>query len=101
MYGEQLAVSSEEKYLGVIINDKLSWSSHVEMIVNDSCRKLGLVRRVFGNCDKDIKTKLYNQLVKTKLEFVPLCGTRIILVNKDCWKRCKSVRCALYPTSGT
>lgn len=45
MHGIQLTVTSEEKYLGVMIDDRLSWTSRIEMLASEASRKLGVIMR--------------------------------------------------------
>ena len=46
-----------EKYLGVFIQTRLNWSQHT---CQDSYKKLGMLKRIFSNCDISIKENLYN-----------------------------------------
>ena len=66
---KQLEVTNCEQYLGIFISDDLSWKKHIQSIVSSSFQKLGLVNRVFYHCSPDIKEKLYNHLVRSKLEY--------------------------------
>ena len=70
MYGNRLSVIKEEKYLGV--TDNLSWSRHVDIIVRESYRKLGVICRVFYSCGSYVKNLLYYQIVRSKLDY---CST--------------------------
>ena len=36
IHGKQLTQTKNAKYLGVIINEKLSWNSHVDEVINKS-----------------------------------------------------------------
>ena len=69
MYGKPLSTTNEEKYLGITITNKLSWSSHINNIVCESYRKLGIISRVFYYMSQYVKNKLYCQMVRSKLEF--------------------------------
>ena len=62
------------KDLGVIISSDLSWSKHVEEIVNKANKVLGLIARIVGNRNKDVFSLLYKSLVRPILEYAcPLC----------------------------
>ena len=65
----QLEVTNCEKYLGIFISDDLSLEKHVQSIVSSSCQKLCLINRVFYQCSPNIQEKLYNHLVRSKLEY--------------------------------
>ena len=58
-----------EKYLGVIISNDLKWATHVQSIVSDSYQKLGMINRIFHHSSRGNKEKLYNHLVRSKLEY--------------------------------
>ena len=45
--------SSEEKDLGVWVDDKLKFSQHIEKQVNKANKQLGLIRRSFDYLDPD------------------------------------------------
>lgn len=60
---------SSYKYLGVHISANLSWSCHVEYIVNNANRMLGYLRRNFCLAPSSLKLLLYKTLVRTKLEY--------------------------------
>lgn len=67
--GQQLASSSEEKDLGVLVDDKLKFSPHIEAQVAKANRLLGLIRRAYTYMDKDIMKKLFSALVRPHLEY--------------------------------
>ena len=69
MNGKLLEITTNEKYLGITVNNKFSWSTHINTITADANRKLGIINRVFGKCSRDIKQRLYQQLVLPKLEY--------------------------------
>ena len=61
-----------EKYLDVYVTDNLSWKAHVESVVGQCSKKLGMIRRLFSHCSSDAKIKLYNHLVRCKIDY---CST--------------------------
>ena len=65
----QLEETDCEKYLGVLISNDLNWAKHVQSIVSHSYQKLGMISHIFYHCSPDIKEKLYNHLVRSKLEY--------------------------------
>ena len=64
IHGKQLTQTKNAKYLGVIINEKLSWNSHVDEVINKSNKTLGFIKRNFNKCNKNIKLKCYITLVE-------------------------------------
>ena len=69
MGGNDLAVTSEEKDLGVLIDDRLNFRSHIKGIVGKANRILGLIRIGFECLDKEMFMKLYPVLVRPHLEY--------------------------------
>ena len=51
IHGKQLTQTKNAKYLGVIINEKLSWNSHVDEVINKSNKTLGFIKRNFNKCN--------------------------------------------------
>jgi ribonuclease HI len=46
--GKELAFTKKEKYLGVILDDKLNWTAHCEEKINKAIKTLTLCRRAVG-----------------------------------------------------
>lgn len=60
---------SEEKDLGVIVDDALKFDRHTESQVNKANKVLGLIRRSYENLDMDSFKLLYKSLVRSHLEY--------------------------------
>ena len=59
---------NEEKDLGVIITENLSWESHLTCICANANKLLGLLERTFFSViDSSVRKTLYLTLVKSKL----------------------------------
>ena len=69
MGGTNLAVTSEERDLGALIDDKLSFRNHIKGIVSKDNRILGLIRIGFDCLDKDVFLNLYPVLIRPHLEY--------------------------------
>ena len=54
MGGTNLAVTSEERDLGALLDDKLSFRYHMKGIISKDNRILGLIRIGFVCLDKDV-----------------------------------------------
>ncbi len=67
--GVPLASVSSSPYLGVQINDKLSWNTHVDYICGKASRMLGLLKRNLGACSPELKLLSYVTLVRPILEY--------------------------------
>jgi len=67
--GTSLERTSSATYLGVIFDEKLSFSKHVENIVKKANSTMYFIRRVFSKSTPEIKEKVYYALVRSKLEY--------------------------------
>ena len=66
---EQLDEVSSEKDIGVVIDNKLSFSDHLAEKINKANRIVGLIRRTFVALDEEIFRCLYVALVRPHLEY--------------------------------
>ena len=57
------------KYLSVTISKDLSWNTHINNITSTANRTLGFVKRNVVTKNKDIKTMVYNSLVRPQDEY--------------------------------
>ena len=64
-----LESTSEEKDLGVWIDDKLKFTSHVGHVVAKSNQILGLIKRSFVYRDTEVIKRLFTALVRPHLEY--------------------------------
>ena len=64
-----LGETEKAKYLGVIINNKLTWKDHITHICNKANRTLGFLRRNLYDCNPTLKLKCYKTFVRPILEY--------------------------------
>ena len=69
MYNHALASVNSAKYLGIIIDSKLSFSKHIDSTCKRANSALAFLHRNFGSCQRKIKTHLYLTYVKPILEY--------------------------------
>ena len=60
------------KYLGIIIDEKLTWEDHIDYISLKIKRNIGIMRRVRGDIPKTSLTLLYKTLVEPYFRY---CNT--------------------------
>ena len=66
---EALLTVPEARYLGVIVDDKLSWSSHVAHVLKSTKRSIGALWRARGRLSLSSKRLLYHSLIQSKLTY--------------------------------
>ena len=59
----------QHKYLGVLLHNSMSWSKHIQEIINKASKTLNFVRRTLYQCDPLVKTSAYIALVRPILEY--------------------------------
>ena len=60
---------TQEKYLGVLISDNLSWTPHIQKVSTAANQKLGFLKRNLKGSPKDLKKLAYITTVRTSLEY--------------------------------
>ena len=69
LYGETLESVSSSKYLGVTINDRLTWNDHIRNTVTPANKTMGFLRRNIRKKDPGIREYAYKTLVRPILEY--------------------------------
>ena len=64
-----LQTTSSHPYLGLILSSDCRWSDHINKITTNAKQTTGIIRRNFKSCSSKIKSRLYQSLVRPKLEF--------------------------------
>ena len=77
MGAQKIAHSTEEKYLGVVINQSLSPNHHIATCVN---RIVGLIKRTYENKSKRRMTKMINGMGEDEYS-VRLSKTKLLLLE--------------------
>lgn len=62
--------SSHEKYLGLRVDDKLTWKLHIEHVKSKLTSLLASLRKISNCIPRKIRTIIYNSLVKSHLEYL-------------------------------
>jgi len=61
---------NEVRYLGVLITADLTWSAHIQTVVQKARRKLGYIYWTFyKNCSTEVLLNLYKSLIRPMLEY--------------------------------
>ena len=60
---------AQEKYLGVLISNDLSWATHIQNVASSANQKLGFMKRNLKGTPKDLKRLAYITTVRSSLEY--------------------------------
>ena len=72
IHNQIIEKTDQAKYLGINLNSKLSFNSHIDLICKKAHHTLSFLQRNFGTCHKDLKIQLYKSHVRPLLEY---CNT--------------------------
>jgi len=66
---DKLELVNKFKYLGVWIDENISWSDHIDAMCKKVSQRLGILKRVRPYINLETSKKLYNALILPLLEF--------------------------------
>ena len=64
---------TSDRYLGVILDNKLNFNKHIDEITNKATKLLNLCRRNLHMCSVKTKTLAYHTIVRPHLEYASTC----------------------------
>ena len=70
--GSFLSVVNQEKYLGVLIADSLSWEPHMQQVSISANQKLGFLKRNLKGSPTELKLLAYIAMVRSSLEYASI-----------------------------
>jgi hypothetical protein len=59
----------EERYLGLILNSKMTWNSHVNHLTSKASRQIGLLHKLKTKLPRSALTKYYTTFIRPVLEY--------------------------------
>ena len=66
--GEILEEVESHPYLGVVLDNKMRCSPHIEIITSRANNVLGLIKRYLWKCPKSVKETAYTTPVRPKIQ---------------------------------
>ena len=57
------------KFLGVIINSKLTWHDHMKLLSNNVCKSIGFLSKIRYNLSSEILLTLFHTLVQPYFDY--------------------------------
>ena len=69
LYDEPLKCVNEARYLGVMIDSKLTFNTHVNLVCKKANNTLSFLRRNLSSCQREVKAEAYLMYVRPILEY--------------------------------
>ena len=69
LHGFTLSAANKHMYLGVMLDDQLSWSIHITNVANKATRMLNFFKRHLSKCSSNVKTSAYLLMVHPLMEY--------------------------------
>ena len=96
IHGHTLKETTQAKHLGVTIDNKLCWNSHVDQVTKRANQTTAFLRRNLSSYSKPVKAQCYKSLVRPQLEYAattwdPYTKTnsaKVIAVQRQAAKFC-------------
>ena len=67
--GQALTSKSQHPYLGIVFDNTMSWSTHIQMVSNRAMKVLNFVKRNLTDCPTNTKIQAYLTLVRSIMEY--------------------------------
>ena len=67
--GTPIERSTCERFLGVLVDEKLSWSDHIKMLASKISRNSGIIYKLKGIVPESVLKTLYNSFIQSNLNF--------------------------------
>ena len=64
-----LTTSSQHSYLGILLDNKLSWSSHIKNTAAKATKTLNFLKRNFSSCSPEVKASAYLTMICPVMEY--------------------------------
>ena len=77
------------KYLGIYLDETLSFDKHISYIYNKACSKLGAIHKLRMNVDQSTALRLYKSLVLPHFDY---CDSVYMTASKDILNRLQLVQ---------
>ena len=91
---------SEEKDLGITLDEQLTFQKHIEAKTSKANQMLGIVKRTFRHIDKDVFLPLYKALVRPHLEYGTTVWSPLLMRNKRILEQVQCRATKLIPGLG-
>lgn len=76
IYNNEIEYVKKIKYLGVIMDNKLTWRQHIEYIKKECIQRMNLIktlRHQNWGADRETLIKIYKALIRSKIDYACIC----------------------------
>ena len=73
-----LTTSSEYSYLGILLDNKLSWSTHIKNTAAKATKTLNFLKRNLSSWSPEVKASAYLTMIRPAMKYTRLYGTHTI-----------------------
>ena len=93
--------SSSIKFLGVLVDENLTWIDHITLVENKLSKNLGLLHKPKNYLNKKSMVSLYYSFIHSYLNYgnIAWCSTSMTKLKKLLSKQKQALRTILIPTS--
>ena len=96
LQNEDVKLVSQTRLLGIIIDDSLSWSPHVDSTCKKVGRKIGALRRMYRQLTPTVRRQLFVSVIQPDLEYTASATIPFVPTGQQdqllaLWR--KAVRC--------
>ena len=67
--GQELKLSTSAQYLGITIDEHLTWNDHVKTVTSKANKVEGFLQRNIKHCPTSIKARRYSSIIRPILEY--------------------------------
>ena len=83
IHGQQIQQSNSAKYLGVVIDQHLTWKEHVNNICSKAIKAKAFLQRNLHQCPASVKSNCYTSLVRPILEYAAVVWSPHLQCQKN------------------
>ena len=81
--GKVLPQVSSHKHIGLVFNDQLTWSNHVDLVMSRVSSQLGLLHRLKGIWPKLAIRTIYLTCIRPKIEYASVAWSGLSVCDSD------------------
>ena len=81
--GQAIQEVSSPKYLGITIDQHLTWNNHVRQVTSKANKIKCFLQRNLKHCPVNIKVNCYNSLVRPVIEYAATATSMLLRLYKE------------------